>query len=52
MTLVGAREIWTAATAACAEAVAESAVYAEFKFARLRGFGVCRQWIVGFFSTS
>jgi hypothetical protein len=32
--------------------VAESAVDAEFKFARFRGFGVGGQWIVGFFGTS
>src|SRR5580704_16887063 len=43
---VGAGEVGAAATTACAEAVAESAVYAEFKFARLRGFGVRCQWIV------
>src|SRR5580692_11366373 len=52
VTLVGAGEVGAAATTACAEPVAESAVYAEFKFTRLRGFGVRCQWIVGFFSTS
>ena len=48
----GAKVVVADIDRAGAEAVAERAVYTEFKFARLRGFGVCRQWIVVFFSTS
>jgi hypothetical protein len=40
VTLVCAGKIGTATAAACSEPMAESTVYAEFKFTGLRGFGV------------
>src|SRR5579863_10331757 len=48
VTFVGASEIGTAATSASAQAVTKRAVYAEFKFASLRGFRVTGKWIADF----
>ena len=48
VTFVGAGEIGTAASAACAEAVTEGAVNAEFELARLCSFWILGKRIVGF----